>query len=143
MSLNEPLTLACMFDDFGTWQCSHKVKIQESELGTQRFKVFPPYGRQVITSTHLKSIWSLMEFQMSWSKGRSIHHEFKCQHGKPLSKCSLSCFGGQRVADIIPICAEFPPHHLNPPHLPHTINSLKDQRWGVLGGLPLHVPWQL
>ena len=23
----EPLTLACMFGDFGTWQCSHMVKI--------------------------------------------------------------------------------------------------------------------
>ena len=24
---NKPLTLACMFGDFGTWQCSHKVRI--------------------------------------------------------------------------------------------------------------------
>ena len=32
-----------MFGDFGTWQCSHKVKILESELGTWRFKVFLPY----------------------------------------------------------------------------------------------------
>ena len=40
---NKPLTRACMFGDFGTWQCSHKVKTQESELGNWRFKVFLPY----------------------------------------------------------------------------------------------------
>ena len=26
--------LACMFGDFRTWQCSHRVKILELELGT-------------------------------------------------------------------------------------------------------------
>ena len=39
----EPMTLACMFGDFETWQYSHKAEIQESELGTWRFKVFLPY----------------------------------------------------------------------------------------------------